>query len=273
MDWSRFFSEYMSYKPKNQQYSASVIDTSALTNPIYDDDLALGTYQFTTDNIAKSQPANLWDSLGWGSDNTTNGNVTNNESNTTETVDDTSNDLTIEQYRQQNGLKIEDISQKSANVFAKTVAPIIKSELQSLNSNKNLGLTEEQIENATRRITFQNAVESAYGTSNVANRNNNLGGVKYSSWQQNFNGSQGLKANDGGYYTNYPNIRAFYKALIGHLYGGKYKDALYANSDNDFIQILKKNGYFTTNANQYYSMVFNSLNNKAWWAYKNPEMK
>ena len=73
-------------------------------------DLNLGTVQFTAPSFDVPVSTSTWDNLNWGttetSDNQTSDEMDNQTSD--ETDDDSSDDFTIEQYRQRNGLKINE---------------------------------------------------------------------------------------------------------------------------------------------------------------------
>lgn len=265
MDWSRFFTTYTPFVQKKKQDNTTV----SVMNPY--SDLNLGTVQFTTPSFDISSDTSTWDNLSWKTTEVSNDETSDktDDSSSDETDDNSSDDFTIEQFRQTNNLKLNDTSQEAANAFVKTFAPIIESEVRKLNTSQNLNLSEDQIMQVTKRITFQNAMESANGTSNVANANNNLGGVKYTKWQLDFGGSLGSKANDGGNYSKYPGVKAFYNMLFSRLYSKKYISAFIASSDREYINNLKKNGYFTANPNEYYAGVFNSVRRKAWDNYIN----
>ena len=265
MDWSRFFTTYTPLIQKKKQDNTTV----SVMNPY--SDLNLGTVQFTAPSFDVSSNTSTWDNLNWGtteiSDNQTSDET--DDQTADETDDDSLDDFTIEQYRQRNGLKINENSQRAADIFVKTFAPIIESSIRKFSASNNLNLTDDQIMQATKRLTLQNATESCYGTSNVANNNNNLGGVKYSKWQSEYGGSLGTKSNDGGNYSKYTGVRSFYNMLFSGLYARRYMSAITANSDREYINNLKKNGYFTADVNEYYAGVFSSIKRKAWDNYIN----
>lgn len=118
--------------------------------------------------------------------------------------------------------------------FYKIHAPKVYQHLSKLNKESNLGMNEDQINQAAARITYQFGLESGWGTSNYAKKYNNFGGV--------LNFSGGTRKS-----VVFKSIDDFYDYMFnrGKMYGGIHKNALLATSNDDFVKRLRQSNYIT----------------------------
>lgn len=94
-------------------------------------------------------------------------------------------------------------------------------------------------------------LESAWLTSNIANKDLNISGIKQASsasgkeFQKSLGVTRGSKAGygEGDYHAKYPNLLAWAKDYKRILSRGS--EPIKAQSSSDFVERLYKNGYFT----------------------------
>lgn len=138
----------------------------------------------------------------------------------------------------------------SINTFVYKMGPLVGRQLLRH------GITSDT---AYLNLMRQLAYESQYGTSNIARRQHNYGGVGY----------------DGkGNYTAYKSDQDFVNDYV-RMMVTKYKKALQANSVQGFSKALKNGGYYEDTYDHYTNqlMGMKSLAKAAYWHRKNrPEM-
>jgi flagellum-specific peptidoglycan hydrolase FlgJ len=115
----------------------------------------------------------------------------------------------------------------------------------------------------TTFLMAQNAFESGWGGSKLAQEQNNLGGVKVGKNEPGklYPSAEGYGATrriEVSKFGAYPNQSAFYDKWADRLNKKQYEDARKAQTIEDYAKGLKKGGYFTEDLGTY-SKGLNSL--------------
>ena len=112
-------------------------------------------------------------------------------------------------------------------------------------------------------VATQAMYESKDGTSNVAMKNSNYSGIKYTG-RKTQKAAKGLQSPEGNYYAKYPSIGAWLDDYIRILKMGPGKPFSNAKNMQDYVTRLKLNRYFTDTAGNYLAnmkAVYNRYNN------------